>query len=46
LLDLRLLVLVVVAGLVVWLEIVNPAIATAVGLGLTVLYVLHRIVGR
>lgn len=46
LLDLRLLVLLLIAGLIVWLAVVNPAVAAAVGLGLSALYVLHRMVGR
>jgi hypothetical protein len=46
LLDLRLLVVASVAGLIVWLAIVRPAAATAIALGLSTLYVLHRIVGR
>ena len=46
LLDLRLLVLLAIAGLIVWLGIVHPAIAAAVAAGLSVLYVLHRIVGN
>jgi hypothetical protein len=46
LLDLRLFVLVSVAGLIVWLAIIRPAAATAIALGLSTLYLLHRIVGR
>jgi hypothetical protein len=46
LIDLRFLVLLVVAGLIVWLAFVHPAAAAAVGLGLSTLYVLHRLVGR
>jgi hypothetical protein len=44
--DLRLLVLAGAAGLIVWLGLTRPAAATAVGLGVTVLYMLHRLVGR
>lgn len=46
LLNLRLLVLVLVAGLLGWLAFVNPTVAGAVGVGLTTLYLLHRLVGR
>lgn len=46
LIDLRLLVLLGFAGLMVWLAIVHPAIAAAAGLGLSTIYVLHRLVGR
>jgi hypothetical protein len=44
--DLRLLVLLALAGLLVWLAVVRPAVAAPIGLGLSALYVLHRIVGR
>lgn len=46
LIDLRLLVLLGMAGLMVWLAIVHPAVAAAVGLGLSTIFVLHRLVGR
>jgi hypothetical protein len=44
--DLRLLVLLTLAGLLVWLAVVHPALATAIGLGLSALFVLHRLVDR
>lgn len=44
--DLRVLVLLCVAALTGWLAVVRPAIAAAIALGLTVLYLLHRMVGR
>ncbi len=44
--DLRLLVLVVVAGGISWLAFTRPALATAIGVGLATLYALHRLVGR
>jgi hypothetical protein len=46
LLDLRLFVLVVVAGVVTWLAFTNPALATAIGFGLATLYALHRLIGH
>lgn len=46
LLDLRFLVLLSLSGLMVWLAVVRPLLAGAIGLGLSVLYVLHRLVGR
>jgi len=44
--DLRLFVLVAVAGGITWLAFTRPAIATAIGIGVTTLYALHRLVGR
>jgi hypothetical protein len=44
--DVRVLVLIGASGGIVWLAIVRPAVATAIGLGLTVLYVMHRLVDR
>lgn len=44
--DLRLFVLVTVAGMITWLAFTRPALATAIGVGLGTLYALHRMVGR
>ncbi len=46
LIELRVLVLTSASGTIVWLALVHPAVATAIGLGLTVLYLMHRLVGR
>ena len=46
LIDLRVLVLLAIAGAIGWLAVVRPAVAAAVGLGLSSLYLLHRMVGR
>ncbi|SCG13988.1 hypothetical protein GA0070610_0180 [Micromonospora echinofusca] len=45
-LDVRLVVLLALAGLAAWLAFVNPAAAVAVGFGLTVLYTLHLMTKR
>jgi hypothetical protein len=33
----------IVAGLLTWLALVNPASATAIGLGLSALYLMYRL---
>ncbi len=45
-LDVRLVVLLALAGFATWLAFVNPAAAVAVGFGLTVLYTLHLMTKR